>query len=41
MLTDAASIVIALAMEAVSTSEMSGNLYEPTWCKTPKGCNLD
>jgi hypothetical protein len=35
-----ASIVIALMMEAVRTSEMLFNFYETTRCNIPEGCHL-
>jgi hypothetical protein len=35
---DQVSIIIALMMEAVSTSEMLVNFYETGWCNIPEGC---
>jgi hypothetical protein len=36
----AASIITALMMEAASTSEMSVNIYQTTWCNMPEDSHL-
>jgi hypothetical protein len=35
-----ASIIIALMMEAVNTSETSINFYQTTWCNIPEDSHL-
>jgi hypothetical protein len=38
--TDVSEAIIALMMEAASTSETSVNLYETTWCSIPEDSHL-